>query len=506
MAAKLGEAFVDITGNNSPLIKSLSASKAAVNKATQAMADRMRKTGEKMKAVGAGFTKYVTLPIVGGLALATRAAIIQEDAEFALAAALKNTNDFTKASFEDMKKYASSLQEITIYGDEAIITQMAVAKNMGVSADKLKETTKAAIGLGAAYTLDLKTAMMLMARASAGQTTMLTKYGIILDASLSPQEKFNELLKIGAKNFKLAEAAAETTGGKIKQALNAIGDAALESIGKVLTPTIKAAANTLKKWAVTFSGYSDGVKSVIVTVALLAAALGPLLLVLGKLMTTMALIKISGITFGASLTKLGVSALYAAPALIAVAAAIYLMSIRAANAEAANAKLVTQFSHFKEVADSFEKPSDKLKVLKEQLRTLVFQMQVVAEQGKTNPLQVWWAGGPEKLKALRAEADKIKAQIIGVGKAEKISTKEKEKQLNLQRQMSSVRSVFTRIAEQAAAGKIKFSMNNQVENIKKAKITDKQAKDVDVKNEIVRGNNISKEMLELQRERLGRMA
>ncbi len=90
--------------------------------------------------------------------------------------------------------------------------------------------------------------MMLIGRASQGQTQMLTRYGIILDENLTAQEKFNEVLKIGATAFELAEAEAETTSGSLKQMKNALGDIA-EVIGQVFLPGMKSSAIAIKNWA-----------------------------------------------------------------------------------------------------------------------------------------------------------------------------------------------------------------------------------------------------------------
>jgi hypothetical protein len=47
--------------------------------------------------------------------------------------------------------------------------------------DTLKGATKAAIGLSAAFGIDLATAMDLIGKAAAGNTSMLGRYGIVLD-------------------------------------------------------------------------------------------------------------------------------------------------------------------------------------------------------------------------------------------------------------------------------------------------------------------------------------
>jgi hypothetical protein len=110
---------------------------------------------------------------------------------------------------------------------------MAYATNLGVTRDRLKEATKAAIGLAAKYKLDLQTAFMLIGRASKGQTQMLTRYGIVLGDTLTEQEKFNEILRLGAEAFGLATAEANTLQGSAEQLKNAWGDLK-EAIGEGL--------------------------------------------------------------------------------------------------------------------------------------------------------------------------------------------------------------------------------------------------------------------------------
>jgi len=158
-----------------------------------------------------------------GLGYITQAAKEQEKVERLLAAA-------TKVNITQYKNYAAELQRMTIYGDEQILSQMAYAKNLGVTNDKLEDATKAAIGLAAKFRLDLATSMMLVGRASQGQTQMLTRYGIVLSETLSSEEKFNALLKIGADSFRLAEEEARTAAGTWDQFKNAIGDVA-ENLG-----------------------------------------------------------------------------------------------------------------------------------------------------------------------------------------------------------------------------------------------------------------------------------
>ena len=167
----------------------------------------------------------------------TSAAIQQEQAIADLTAAMRNNSDQSNVTVTDMTKFAAAMQKVTIYGDEQIISQMAYAQNLGVTTDKLKDATTAAIGLAAKYRLDLQAAMMLVGRASQGQTQMLTRYGIVLKEGLTDQQKFAEVLRIGAESFSLAEDAAKTSGGQLAQFKNVVGDLK-EEIGKGLLPTL----------------------------------------------------------------------------------------------------------------------------------------------------------------------------------------------------------------------------------------------------------------------------
>jgi hypothetical protein len=189
---------------------------------------------QSFKKFAGGIKKALTAAAIGMAALATSAVAIgkktiqafskQEDAVNDLRAALTNAGDNAGALVPKFEAFAASIQKTTKYGDEAILTAMAYGRNLGINANQMEAATKAAVGLAAKYGIDLKTAMMLVGRASQGQTQSLTRYGIVLKEGASDQEKFNQLLNIGAQSFGLAEAQAGTTAGKLQQLSNQWGD------------------------------------------------------------------------------------------------------------------------------------------------------------------------------------------------------------------------------------------------------------------------------------------
>ncbi len=213
-----------------------------------------RKTGKSVtgltstlkKAAAAAATYFGARALARFARSSLEAYAAQEAAVNHLDAALKILGKSGEDTMADMQKFASSIQEVTTVGDEAVLELMALGSSMGkLSGEALKDATKAAIGLSKAFGMDAVAAMRLVARAAQGDTSSLSRYGIKLDATLSIQEKFNAVLKIGASNFVLAEAETETFAGQMKQLSNSLGDLT-EKVGEALVPMVKKLAGHLQ--------------------------------------------------------------------------------------------------------------------------------------------------------------------------------------------------------------------------------------------------------------------
>lgn len=156
-----------------------------------------------------------------------------EAATASLTAALVRNGEAAADIVPILQDYASELQKLTIYGDDFTISQMAQLKNFGVQTSQIKDATKAAMGLAAAYGIDLSSAITMVGKAAQGEFGTLGRYGIVLQEGASDQAKFAELLKIGAGSFQLAEAQAATFTGRLTQMWNALSDA-LEPFGMMI--------------------------------------------------------------------------------------------------------------------------------------------------------------------------------------------------------------------------------------------------------------------------------
>lgn len=189
-----------------------------------------------------------------------------------LAASLHATGIHSDALVKKLQEQASAIQAVTIYEDDLIASATALMQNIGqLSADQLPKAQKAAIGLAAAYRMDLNTAFQLVGKAAAGNTGLLGRYGIVLKSTGGHQEKLNELLEIGAGKFELAEAEAKTALGAIEQFKNIAGDF-MEVLGEGLLPLIAGILKPIQKLLELFMSLNGVARTTLILTPLLTAA------------------------------------------------------------------------------------------------------------------------------------------------------------------------------------------------------------------------------------------
>ena len=171
---------------------------------------------------------------------------VQEDAVDSLNDALRLSGAGEGWS-DRLQKAASDLQAYTSYGDEATLATMALGLNMDISASQIEDVTKAAMGLAKSYGVDLNAAMMLFAKANKGVTSSLSRYGIIVDQTMSKEQQFNEVIRQSKALFE--NAAADTLSEKISQVGNAYGDVK-ERIGEVVAKSFRLdeVAESITQW------------------------------------------------------------------------------------------------------------------------------------------------------------------------------------------------------------------------------------------------------------------
>ena len=178
----------------------------------------------------------------------TRAQGEQELAERKLEQAL----GFTSTALTNQ---ASALQQVTAFGDEAIISAQALLGAFIKDEEQLKKATEATLDLAAAKGMDLNSAADLVGKTLGSSTNSLSRYGIEVEGAVGSTKRLDTLTNNIAKTFGgQAKAQAETLSGALQQMNNAIGDAA-ESIGNLLAPIVIDIAGFFKRAAESVSAF-----------------------------------------------------------------------------------------------------------------------------------------------------------------------------------------------------------------------------------------------------------
>ncbi len=145
-----------------------------------------------------------------------------------------------------LDEFSSSLQDISIFGDEAINAVIATMGSFGANEQQAKDLTKATLNLASGMGLDLNSAGLLISKSFGSTTNALARYGIEVDSNLKGQERMIAITEGVEEKFgELAEVMAMTTSGQLSQASNAFGDLQ-ERLGQALAPTVLLVAKTLK--------------------------------------------------------------------------------------------------------------------------------------------------------------------------------------------------------------------------------------------------------------------
>lgn len=265
----------------------------------------MKSMGSRMSEVGKTATYGMTLPIVGGLALATKGWLDHTKVTAQSAAVVKSTGGAANVTASQMEQLADKLERVsTIDGDviqsgeNMLATFTNIRNEAGKGNDVYTRATKTMLDMSVALGQDTKSSAMQLGKALNDPIkglTALQRVGVSFTeqqkkqiTTLTENGKTQEAQKIILAELNKefggsAKAAGKAAGpmGKLMVKMRQIGD----SIGQILLPMVQKASEWLQKLANWFTGLSNGQQRVVVTLALLAAAFGPVLLVTGKLIS-----------------------------------------------------------------------------------------------------------------------------------------------------------------------------------------------------------------------------
>lgn len=200
---------------------------------------------------------------VGGIASIVGEAIQQANeqdvAVSKLNATLKASGQFSEAYSAALVDISQKYEKLSTAGDEAILDVERLLVSFGAAPNKVEGLTRTVLDLSAGLKIDLSSAANLVGRAVAGQTELLSRYGLQVDTTKTKAEQLAELQKLVADRFGgQAHAEIETYAGSLNLAAKAYDDL-LKAVGQAITATPELAA-LFKTIEQTLDGMTEAVK------------------------------------------------------------------------------------------------------------------------------------------------------------------------------------------------------------------------------------------------------
>jgi phage-related protein len=326
VAIGIGDAVLNITGDNTGLNNALKSSQSSMQKFAADLGRQSRQIGIAFTAMGATIT--------GALGFCVKAFADSEKASAQLEAVLKSTGGAAGMTADELKKLASGFQQTTAYEDDAVVAAEALMLTfVNVSKDIFPQAMEAVLDVSTALGTDLQSSVLMVGKALNDPIvgmTALTRSGI----QFSEQQKdvIKYLMETGqgmeAQKIVLAELAKQMGGsaraelqtfsGQLAQMKNQLGDMA-ENIGASLMPVLRSMMETVKPIIGSIGEWITQNPELVATIATFGGALGVLMVGLGPLLIALPVI-VGG--FAALLSPVG-----AVAALIGGALAIGLFAL-----------------------------------------------------------------------------------------------------------------------------------------------------------------------------------
>ncbi len=250
--------------------------KSALNQATNQTKSFSTQASKSFDTVNSSFSvmagslaaqavSQVFSGITNSIGLMINEAAQAEQAVQQLNIALKNAGLFSDASSKDLQNYADSIERITIYSGEAVLSSLSLLSTLTtLDTQGIKKATQASVDLAASLGIDLETATQMISKSINGNTTAFSKLGFEIQKGNSDAERLTNTLKALESQQGSAEKSANTYSGSIAK-LNNQKSQLMEALGRLVTenPNVIQGINNLSEVFSSLATYVDENKSVL---------------------------------------------------------------------------------------------------------------------------------------------------------------------------------------------------------------------------------------------------
>jgi hypothetical protein len=221
------QATLELVGDASKVISALKKAEGATDS-----------FGDKVKGAGTKMTAFATVPIVGFLGLAAKAAIDDAAAQDHLAKTLENTVGASRATVTQVESYIEAAMRASTFTDDELRPSFEALVTASGDVEKANELMAVAMDVAAGKGIPLETATLAVAKASEGQFAAVNKLvpGLLdlSDKTLTAETATKKLSDLFAGH---AQASTETAAGKAKNMSRDMGELS-EKIGAQLLPAV----------------------------------------------------------------------------------------------------------------------------------------------------------------------------------------------------------------------------------------------------------------------------
>ena len=294
------EQEIQITENK---LKSLNKEQSNLNNNLKAVGDKLGEVGPKITSAGKGMLKVSGALVTAGAGAVHFASDAEESANKVDVAFGNSSDEIKKFADTTLEQFGiargSALDMTSLFGDMA--TSMGLPKSE--AADMSMSLTGLAGDLSSFKNIGIDQAMTALNGVFTGETESLKTIGIVMtQTNLDAFALANGFGKT-TKEMTEAEKVQLRYAYIMDKTKNAQGDFArtsdgtanslrvfkeslkelAENLGSVLLPVVSKVVGKINKWIINFNKMDDKTKAVIVTVGALVAGIGPLLLIIGTL-------------------------------------------------------------------------------------------------------------------------------------------------------------------------------------------------------------------------------